>query len=106
MTPFLAQGAAQAIEDADALARRLGAVDRRRRVARRLFGDRVARAARVQRDALAQGRVYHLSGPLALARDLAMRASDPSACSSATTGSTRLSPYVLSGPRAAAAVPA
>ena len=74
MTPFLAQGAAQAIEDADALANRLvdssGVAD----ALAAYSGDRVARAARVQRDALAQGRVYHLSGSLALARDLAMRA--------------------------------
>jgi salicylate hydroxylase len=28
----------------------------------------------VQREALSQARVYHMSGPLALARDLTMRA--------------------------------
>jgi salicylate hydroxylase len=74
MTPFLAQGAAQAIEDADALARRLGDSDDVVDSLAAYSSDRVARAARVQRDALAQGRVYHLSGSLALARDLAMRA--------------------------------
>ena len=35
--------------------------------------DRVARAARVQREALKLGRIYHLSGPLAFARDSTMR---------------------------------
>ena len=34
---------------------------------------RVARAARVQREALKLGRIYHMSGPLAFARDAAMR---------------------------------
>ncbi len=74
MTPFLAQGAAQAIEDADALARRLAASADVAKALAAYSGDRVARATRVQRDALAQGRIYHMSGPLALARDLTMRA--------------------------------
>ncbi|HEY1944732.1 MAG TPA: FAD-dependent monooxygenase [Roseiarcus sp.] len=77
MTPFLAQGAAQAIEDAQTLARRLAETQN---VAAALFAysnDRVERATRVQREALAQGRIYHMSGPLALARDLAMRALGP-----------------------------
>ena len=74
MTPFLAQGAAQAIEDADALARRLGETDDVAKALAAYSGDRVARATRVQRDALTQGRIYHMSGPLAFARDLTMRA--------------------------------
>ncbi len=77
MTPFLAQGAAQAIEDAQTLARRLAETQN---VAAALFAysnDRVERATRVQREALTQGRIYHMSGPLALARDLAMRALGP-----------------------------
>jgi len=77
MTPFLAQGAAQAIEDADALARRLSESEDVAKALAAYSGDRVARATRVQRDALAQGRLYHMSGPLALARDLAMRALGP-----------------------------
>jgi salicylate hydroxylase len=74
MVPFLAQGAAQAIEDADTLA---AALARETDVATALAaysGARVARTTRVQREALAQARVYHMSGPLALARDLSMRA--------------------------------
>ncbi len=39
--------------------------------------ERAPRAGRVQREALAQARIYHMSGPLALARDLAMRALGP-----------------------------
>ena len=77
MTPFLAQGAAQAIEDADALARRLAASADVANALAAYSGDRVARTTRVQRDALAQGRIYHMSGPLALARDLTMRALGP-----------------------------
>jgi salicylate hydroxylase len=34
---------------------------------------RVARATRVQIEAQRQGRIYHLSGPLALARNAALR---------------------------------
>ena len=77
MTPFLAQGAAQAIEDAAALARRLGETSDVVAALVSYSNDRVARATRVQRDALAQGRLYHMSGPMALARDLAMRALGP-----------------------------
>ena len=61
------------IEDASALARRLfGASD----VAAALetySRDRVARATRVQSEASGQARVYHASGPVAFARDVAIR---------------------------------
>jgi salicylate hydroxylase len=77
MVPFLAQGAAQAIEDAGALARRLGETDNVEAALAGYSRDRVARAGRVQREALAQGRIYHMSGPLGAARDLAMRALGP-----------------------------
>ncbi|MGD0641032.1 MAG: FAD-dependent monooxygenase, partial [Roseiarcus sp.] len=77
MTPFLAQGAAQAIEDADALARRLVESTDVSDALAAYSSDRVARATRVQRDALTQGRIYHMSGPMALARDLTMRALGP-----------------------------
>ena len=60
MTPFLAQGAAQAIEDADALARRLARNRRRRRGARRLFRrSRRARDARPARRARARPHLPH-----------------------------------------------
>jgi salicylate hydroxylase len=77
MVPFLAQGAAQAIEDAGALARRLEGTDDVPGALAAYSRDRVARAGRVQREALAQARVYHMSGPMGLARDLAMRAMGP-----------------------------
>jgi salicylate hydroxylase len=38
---------------------------------------RRARVARVQRAAQSQGRIYHLTGPMALARDLAIKAIGP-----------------------------
>jgi salicylate hydroxylase len=73
MVPFLAQGAAQAIEDAGALGR-INAQVREVPAALAIYSrDRVARAARVQREALKQGRIYHLSGPLAFGRDVTMR---------------------------------
>ena len=73
MVPFLAQGAAQSIEDADALAQALARASAPEALAA-YSRARVARATRVQREALSQARVYHMSGPMALARDLAMRA--------------------------------
>ncbi len=77
MTPFLAQGAAQAIEDAEALGRRLGQGDDIEAALAAYSADRVQRANRVQREATNQGRIYHLSGPFALARDLTMLALGP-----------------------------
>ncbi len=74
MAPFLAQGAGQAIEDAGALWRHLSAT---RDVAAALAAysrERAPRAGRVQREALAQARIYHLSGAAALARNLVMQA--------------------------------
>lgn len=75
--PFLAQGAAQAIEDAAALA---GALAATRDLPAALAGysaARVARATRVQRSSQELGRVYHLAGPAAAARDVGMRLIGP-----------------------------
>ena len=73
MAPFLAQGAAQAIEDAAALAhvfcRHQGVNEALRAYSRK----RVARATRVQISALRQGRLYHLDGKFAAARDAMIR---------------------------------
>jgi salicylate hydroxylase len=82
MLPFAAQGAGMAIEDAAVLARHL---DRERcessadvAAALKQYGRaRQARVRRVQRTARQQGRIYHLTGPAALARDLAIRALGP-----------------------------
>ena len=82
MLPFAAQGAGMAIEDAAVLAGCLS----------QSTGDNIAgipaalkrygrlrrgRVLRVQRAARQQGRIYHLTGPLALARDLAIKAMGP-----------------------------
>jgi len=79
MLPFAAQGAAMAIEDAAVLAKCLGesqtdggptlsaAMQRYARLRR-------SRVARVQRAARSAGRIYHLTGPAAFARDLVIRA--------------------------------
>jgi salicylate hydroxylase len=74
MMPFLAQGAAQAIEDAQALA---GAVSDRGRGVPAALGAyeraRMPRAAAVQLASRRQGVVYHLPGPAAFARDVALK---------------------------------
>jgi salicylate hydroxylase len=78
MLPFAAQGAAMAIEDAAVLAKCLGATgeagagipDALKRYARL----RRSRVIRLQRAARRAGQIYHLTGPMALARDLAIRA--------------------------------
>lgn len=79
MLPFAAQGAGMAIEDAAVLAKCLGetqseggptisaALERYARL-------RQPRVSRVQRAARQAGRIYHLSGPLAAARDLVIKA--------------------------------
>jgi salicylate hydroxylase len=75
MVPFLAQGAAQAIEDADALAEsfmRLGATVETAFAAYETA--RVDRAERVVRASRRQGAYDHLSGLPAAVRDLAIRA--------------------------------
>jgi salicylate hydroxylase len=77
MVPFLAQGAAQAIEDAGALGRAVAQTHEIPGALAIYSRDRVERAARVQREALRQGRIYHLSGPLAFARDMTMRMLGP-----------------------------
>jgi salicylate hydroxylase len=73
MAPFLAQGAAQAIEDAGALGRVLAQVQDIPAAVSMYSRDRVPRATRVQREALKLGGIYHMSGPSAFARDVTMR---------------------------------
>jgi salicylate hydroxylase len=84
MLPFAAQGAGMAIEDAAVLAQCLGsshgaeAGDSSAASApaalQRYAQARRARVAQVQRLARQNGRIYHLRGPMALARDIAMQA--------------------------------
>jgi salicylate hydroxylase len=77
MVPFLAQGAAQAIEDAGVLGRVVAQTHGIPAALAAYSRDRVERAARVQREALRQGRIYHLGGTLAFARDMTMRMLGP-----------------------------
>ena len=82
MLPFAAQGAGMAIEDAAVLAATLSehpvdTADAVSAALKRYARLRRSRVARVQRAARAQGRIYHLTGPMALARDLAIKAMGP-----------------------------
>ncbi len=77
MRPYLAQGAAMAIEDAAELGRALRAVrdrviDMPTALQRYALG-RWQRVAQVQRRALRNGAIFHATGPVRLARDLALR---------------------------------
>ncbi|MCX7322216.1 MAG: FAD-dependent monooxygenase [Hyphomicrobiales bacterium] len=80
MLPFAAQGAAMAIEDAAVLAQSLCTTRDDRGIPAALAhyaALRMPRVTRVQRIARQQGRIYHLHGPMALARDSAMRLLGP-----------------------------
>jgi salicylate hydroxylase len=77
MVPFLAQGAAQAIEDAGALGRAFSQTSAIPEALSAYSRARAPRATRVQLEALRQGRIYHMNGPAALARDVAMRLMGP-----------------------------
>jgi salicylate hydroxylase len=75
MLPYLAQGAAMAIEDAAVLAWRLaGTPDDPAHAMRRYEHERRSRTARAQRGARSNGRVYHLGGAPAFLRTLALLA--------------------------------
>lgn len=78
--PFLAQGAALAIEDAMILAEALASCGRDHGFA---FDDyarlRRPRAERLQRQSAKMGRIYHMTGPLRLARNLAIAMRRPEA---------------------------
>ena len=85
MAPFLAQGAAQAIEDADALGLAFAAHPCDEAAALDAYQQaRVSRANRVQRASRLQGLVYHLSGPAAFVRDTTMRAIGPEGMATAS----------------------
>jgi salicylate hydroxylase len=74
MLPFLAQGAAQAIEDAGALGEILTRGQNIETSLRAYQEARCPRAARVQRASRGQAKIYHLAGPAAFLRDMALRA--------------------------------
>jgi salicylate hydroxylase len=75
--PFLAQGAALAIEDAACLARSLQQTGTPERAFEAYQAQRLARVRQVQRHARRNGLVYHLGGPAALARNLVLRRLGP-----------------------------
>jgi salicylate hydroxylase len=82
MLPFAAQGAGMAIEDAAVLAKCVGESQHEGGPAipaamQRYARLRRSRVMRVQRAARQSGRIYHLRGAAALARDLAIRAIGP-----------------------------
>jgi salicylate hydroxylase len=82
MLPFAAQGAGMAIEDAAVLAKVMseGTMETAAQVTaalKRYARARRRRVASVQRAAEKQGGIYHLSGPMALARDVTIRALGP-----------------------------
>ena len=77
MMPFLAQGAAQAIEDAAALGDAFARHNDPRAALAAYEKSRLARLRRVVAASERQTRVYHLSGSAAHARDLAMRLAGP-----------------------------
>ena len=82
MLPFAAQGAGMAIEDAAVLAKCLGQTQREGgptiASAMQMYSrTRRSRISRIRRTARQNGRVYHLSGPMAFARDLAIKAMGP-----------------------------
>lgn len=76
MLPFIAQGASQAIEDAATLAKELETAHAGPSIGaalQRYDRQRIPRTARIQRLARQQGKLYHLSGALSGARDLALK---------------------------------
>jgi salicylate hydroxylase len=77
MLPFLAQGAAQSIEDAMALAQALGQTPIIDAALSAYAAARRGHTAKVQKASRRQGMIYHLSGPAALARDLAIQTLGP-----------------------------
>jgi salicylate hydroxylase len=82
MLPFAAQGAAMAIEDAAVLAKCIAERQNEGSTAlaaalQRYERLRRPRVIKVQRSARQAGRIYHLAGPLALARNLVIKAIGP-----------------------------
>ena len=70
--PFLAQGGGMAIEDGVALARHFALTPDPALAFKAYEGERLARCTRIQQTSRHNGRVYHLGGPAAFARNLAL----------------------------------
>ena len=74
MLPFLAQGGAMAIEDAWVLASELASHADHQAAFKAYEANRKVRVMRVWNEAAKNGRIYHMTGPMALARNLALKA--------------------------------
>ena len=75
LMPFLASGAVMAIEDAEVLARRIGARGRRRHFRFSSYETRrMPRTRHVQRASARMGEIYHMSSAMRLARNLTLGA--------------------------------
>jgi salicylate hydroxylase len=72
--PYLAQGAAMSLEDAACLAQVLPTTHSLKHAFAETANRRMARAARLQHESVKAGKTYHLSGPLRLARNIALGA--------------------------------
>jgi salicylate hydroxylase len=79
MLPFLAQGAAQAVEDGATLVKCLAGRRDTLAALAAYSAARAARAARVQGASRRQARIYHFGGIGAAIRDMVLRASRPQA---------------------------
>jgi salicylate hydroxylase len=81
MRPFLAQGAAMALEDAAELGAALAALGASQAdipaALAHYAGQRWQRAARVQARSRRNGQIFHLSGPMRLARNAALQLAGP-----------------------------
>lgn len=74
MVPFLAQGAAMAIEDAEQLKNSLALHETDLQAALQHYAEtRAVRCAKVQRQSLRNGKIFHLTGLSAFARDCALQ---------------------------------
>ena len=71
--PFLAQGAAMGIEESAVLAQEVARTDDVAAAFRAYVMRRAPRTARVQKEARANGRIYHMPAPLSWARNLALK---------------------------------
>lgn len=77
--PFLAQGAAMAIEDCAVLANTLAQEADLPRALQTYVNTRVQRVSRVQQEARSNGRLYHLQAPFSWARNLGLKNTSPNA---------------------------
>jgi salicylate hydroxylase len=76
--PFLAQGAGLAIEDAEALGRAFATAGGNVRAAIKSYeNERIPRASDIALASRRQGAIYHMSGPMGMARDAFMRRVTP-----------------------------